>query len=579
MGDEFRVARARESFLASDDQAPQVRDEILASWKRSVFWGVAPDDLELPYRPDLDFDSRLVRAARPVLDRLEHQLAGTNTSVILTDARGLVLDRRVDDSGLQRRLDAISLAPGFSYAEEFVGTNGIGTAIEQGQVSWVFGPEHFTERLQLMSCAGAPIRDPLSGRLEGVIDLTTRSDQANPLMPALVQEIATLIEQRLADGGSERERALLHEFMVAARGRRGAIFSVTGDLVIVNAAAARLLAPSDHQLLRERADELLNGARDVSEEILLSQGHTVRLRCRSAMGGGAVMEIQVVGDAPAGPPSTAPPPGVAGSSPGWTRICQLVEAACRARSWLLLRGEKGVGKLAVVRAMHRRLNPAARFAVFDAADLRGDSGHWAGRLRSDLGAPRATVVLRHLDRLPAAAVTKLAGLLEPVRYRAWVVGTVTEPADPGLPHALLGHFAESLVVPPLRHRVDDVRDIVPVLLRRYAAQRRLVCSPEAMHTLLRSPWPGNVAQLDRVLQSAVSARPTGRIEPRDLPDECHATSRHVLTPMEAIERDAISRALDESGGDKRKAAARLGISRATIYRKIRAFGLEIVSRT
>jgi transcriptional regulator of acetoin/glycerol metabolism len=49
--------------------------------------------------------------------------------------------------------------------------------------------------------------------------------------------------------------------------------------------------------------------------------------------------------------------------------------------------------------------------------------------------------------------------------------------------------------------------------------------------------------------------------------------------MEAIERDAISRALDESGGDKRKAAARLGISRATIYRKIRAFGLEIRSRT
>ena len=309
MGDEFRVAHARDSFLASDDQTPPVREEILASWKRSLFWGVAPDDLDMPYRPDLDFDSRLVRAAAPVLDRLQRRLAGTDTSVILTDARGLVLDRRVDDNGLERRLDAISLAPGFSYAEEYVGTNGIGTAIEQGQVSCVFGAEHFTDRLQLMSCAGAPIRDPLSGRLEGVIDLTTRSEHANPLMPALVQEIATLIEQRLAEGGSERERALLREFMTAARGGRGAIFSVAGDLVIVNAAAARLLAPSDHQLLRERADELLAGSRDVSEEILLSQGHTVRLRCRPAMGGGAVMEIQVVGDAPAGRRVTVPPPG------------------------------------------------------------------------------------------------------------------------------------------------------------------------------------------------------------------------------------------------------------------------------
>jgi transcriptional regulator of acetoin/glycerol metabolism len=571
------VARARESFLASDDKAPKVRQEILASWKRSRFWGVAPDELEMPYRPDLDFDSRLVRAARPVLDRLERQLTGTDTSVILTDARGLVLDRRVEDTGLQRRLDAISLAPGFSYAEEHVGTNGIGTAIEQGQVSCVFGAEHFTERLQLMSCAGAPIRDPLSGRLEGVIDLTTRSEQANPLMPALVQETATLIEQRLAEGGSERERALLREFMAAARVGRGAIFSVTGDLVIVNAAAARLLAPSDHQLLRERADELLAGPRDVSEEILLSQGHTVRLRCRPALGGGAVMEIHVVGDAPAGRPVTAPPPGVAGGSAGWTRVCQIVEAACRSRSWLLLRGEAGVGKLAVVRAMHRRLNPAARLAVIDAADLRSDATSWIGRLRSDLGAPHATVVLRHLERLPADAATRLATMLEPAGYRAWVVGTVTGPAN--LPHSLLGHFAESLVVPPLRHRVDDVRDIVPVLLRRHAAHRRLICSPQAMHTLLRAPWPGNVAQLDRVIQAAVTARPTGRIEPGDLPDECHTTSRHVLTAMEAIERDAISRALDESGGDKRKAAARLGISRATIYRKIRAFGLEIRSRS
>jgi transcriptional regulator of acetoin/glycerol metabolism len=249
-----------------------------------------------------------------------------------------------------------------------------------------------------------------------------------------------------------------------------------------------------------------------------------------------------------------------------------VEAACRSRSWLLLRGEGGVGKLAVLRATHRRFNPAARFAVVDAADLRGDPAQWTTRLRADLGAPMGTVVLRHLDRLPDDAATELAGLLDPAVHRAWVVGTMSQSAGP--PHSILGHFAASHVVPPLRHRVDDVREIVPVLLRRHAAHRRLVCSPQAMHTLLRAPWPGNVAQLDRVVQAAVAARPTGRIEPGDLPEECHATSRHVLTPMEAIERDAISRALDESGGDKRKAAARLGISRATVYRKIRAFGLE-----
>lgn len=576
--DEYTVAHARERFLARDEPVSPVRDEILASWKRSVFWGVAPDDLELPYRPDIDFESRLVRAARPVLDRLETQLAGTRTSMILTDAHGLVLDRRADDDELRRRLDAISLAPGFSYAEEHVGTNGIGTAIEAGTVSYVYGPEHYTDRLQRMSCAGAPVRDPLTGRLEGIIDLTTRSDHANPLMPALAQETATLIEQRMAETGSERERALLRAFMAADRAGHRPIVSTDGELIIANSAAAHLLAPSDHEMLRERAADPAGG---ISEEILLSQGQAVRLRSHSVRGAGTVVEIHVVSGAVSGSPvherPAAPPPGLAGGSPGWRRICRLVEFACRGNGRLLLRGEPGVGKLAVVRAVHRRVNPAGRFVLVDGEDLAGDPAGWLAGLQANLTQRGSTVVFHHLDRLSEAAATRLAGLLDSARDGAWIVATINDPQRAAFrADLLLPSFGEVLVVPPLRHRIDDVRDLVPVLLRRHAAHRHVACSPEALHTLMRAPWPGNVTQLDRVLAAAVATRPTGRIEPGDLPDECRTTSRHVLTPMEAMERDAIVRALAETGGDKRKAAARLGISRATIYRKIRAFGIDVI---
>ena len=74
---------------------------------------------------------------------------------------------------------------------------------------------------------------------------------------------------------------------------------------------------------------------------------------------------------------------------------------------------------------------------------------------------------------------------------------------------------------------------------------------------------------------SLTRRRTGEITPMDLPEFCHTTSRHVLTPWETLERDAIVNALLETGGDKPKAATMLGISRATIYRKINTYGIMI----
>jgi transcriptional regulator of acetoin/glycerol metabolism len=133
-------------------------------------------------------------------------------------------------------------------------------------------------------------------------------------------------------------------------------------------------------------------------------------------------------------------------------------------------------------------------------------------------------------------------------------------------------------VPPLRHRIDDVRELVPVLLRRHAGRRPVTCSPEAVQMLLRMPWPGNVTQLEEVLRRALSRRRAGQMTAGDLPEECHATSRRVLTPWEAVERDTITAALIEAGGDKPGAAAQLGISRATIYRKIHTYGIDVTAR-
>src|ERR1700738_5015257 len=107
------ISGAREHFLESDPvDASAVRGTILESWRRSRFWGVPVDELAPPYRPETEVDSRLVHAARPVLDRLESALAGAPMSLILTDAHGCVLERRAGERSLNKHLDAILLAPG-----------------------------------------------------------------------------------------------------------------------------------------------------------------------------------------------------------------------------------------------------------------------------------------------------------------------------------------------------------------------------------------------------------------------------------------------------------------------------------
>jgi transcriptional regulator of acetoin/glycerol metabolism len=114
---------------------------------------------------------------------------------------------------------------------------------------------------------------------------------------------------------------------------------------------------------------------------------------------------------------------------------------------------------------------------------------------------------------------------------------------------------------------------VPAFLAKLSQGGRLICSPEAMQLLVRSSWPGNTEQLWQALKKVVQQRRTGSIRPGDLPPECGTVSRRVLTPLESMERDAIVQALLDADGNKVKAAESLGMSRATIYRKIYAYGI------
>ena len=183
-------------------------------------------------------------------------------SVILCDADGVVLSRRTGDSGLEQHLNRVWLAPGFSYAEQFVGTNGIGTALEARGPAQVFGHEHYVERLEELACAGAPIRHPVTGKVLGVVDLTCWQRDAGPLLVATAGTLTRRIEQMLLEQSGQRELAVLNDYLVACRRNRGPVLALGDDLLMMNDRARELLDPADQEpLLAEASEALAEGRR------------------------------------------------------------------------------------------------------------------------------------------------------------------------------------------------------------------------------------------------------------------------------------------------------------------------------
>jgi transcriptional regulator of acetoin/glycerol metabolism len=155
----------------------------------------------------------------------------------------------------------------------------------------------------------------------------------------------------------------------------------------------------------------------------------------------------------------------------------------------------------------------------------------------------------------------------------WVAVTLSQTPVKADLAGLLQCFPGTVELPPLRHHIDDLHELVPFLLAKLNHHGRLACSPEAMQLLLRSSWPGNTEQLWQVLSRVVRHRRTGTISPGDLPAECWTVSRRLLSTLESMERDAIVRSLLDYDGNKVKTAESLGMSRATIYRKIHEYGI------
>ena len=433
-----------------------------------------------------------------------------------------------------------------------------------------------------------PIHHPITGKTVGVIDLTCWRKNADPLLVALVKSTADQITQALLNGSSNREFSLLEEYVRACRRTGGIVLAIGNDVVMMNDYARRILDPADQAALIGQAAEVLARHHAGAVTAELPTGLRARMYCRpidsdTPFSDGIVhVKLMEAAARPATPPGktgTRAPmflPGLVGTGVLWTRACREAELAYDSGEWLTLEGEPGVGKMALVKAVHQRRNPAGRLHVLDASEVTG--AQWLVKARNELLDGAGMLVIRHVDELNTKQVHSLSSALQEARavqrdtplrvavtlYRKNANADLTK---------LLRFFPATVELPPLRHHIDDLQELVPFFLARLSQHGRVVCSPEAMQLLLRSSWPGNTGQLWQVLKRVVQRRRAGSIQPTDLPPECWTVSRRLLSPLESMERDAIVQSLLDCDGNKVKAAESLGMSRATIYRKIHEYGI------
>lgn len=261
---------------------------------------------------------------------------------------------------------------------------------------------------------------------------------------------------------------------------------------------------------------------------------------------------------------SAPAPELPGP---WQAAVTEVEAALAEGLSVGVVGEPGVGKTTLLATALRHTQPHDRILNARPPDPR-DAESWLALWTPELGKDHTSVIAAGVDTLPSWGATELAAI---VAARARRPLNVTAREATAIPRELSRLVDVVMELPALRRRPDDVLPLAEHLGERVRG-RQVRFTPAAARALRTYHWPGNVEQLRRVVREA--AIRSDVVDARQLAPEVLCGPTRTLTRIESLERDEIVRCLAEPGTTVTRPAGVLGMSRATIYRKIAQYGIR-----
>ncbi|MBS2937962.1 GAF domain-containing protein [Nocardioides sp. J2M5] len=569
--DDELVRSAKETLISlgllhsADTQPARVSDEIDRSWRRSISAGATHTTGAFQFVNEYDEDSELSRAARPVLDRLAETLQDMGTAIFLADRSGQIVARRVAGHTEQVRFDSANAAEGFDFSEESIGTNGLGTPIQEGASVFVRGAEHFNEALESLACAGVGIRHPVTGRVIGSLSLAAPADAAEMMMLAMTREGAKQIVDNLSATVSRRELTLGRSYQ--RHRAKGPVIVLNSDTVMTNVTGLSFLNVEMHARLWDSllAKDWGRGPHELELDLQSLHARVLAHRLDDTDDAAFAVEILDRKQArPTGRPSRSAPVRDA-------FVVNLQRTAARSASAITVTGPGGSGKWYVVREWLRTEGHESPL-VLDGGALVGQDA-WRGDARDAL-ASGGVVVLRRFEDLDAGQVSAVKALADDAAPGRLVITADLDRCSESAVR-ILSQVAVGIDVPPLASRSQELPTIVQALLAEIDPQHRPVLSASTMQSLMRWDWPGNVAELRQVLLGLAAELPGKSVSPYHLPERMWETAnRRPLTRIEAAERSEIVAALRQVDGNRSKAATLLGIGRTTLYRKLTALGID-----
>ena len=564
-GDVGDTMQAWEQFLTGQSrEIVPACNFVVSSWQRSLALGVNPSGRAAPLSAQGEA-MRLLRlrhrallaAAAEVFADFTELLAGSRSIMLLTNLDGVVLEV-VGDLHTLDQGQGIHLTPGGDWSEGTVGTNGIGTALATGRPAQIHAAEHFCEGIKRWTCAAAPIYEPGSGTILGIVDIsgppTTYQRNNLALAVATARQIEGVIAEQTA-----RERAHLLEACLqrltsadaaglVAIDRSGRLVHATGRVASPVGLGERVPGLDASLAVEKWADRLPGQWRAEWFNPVSFQGRNIGAML-VVLGPPRPAVARAVTQASEVDPARSGFDAIIGRSAPMAAMLERARLLAQHRVPVLIEGETGVGKELVARALHG--GDARLFIVFNcgaaskellASDL---FGHVRGAFTGATSEGRpGRFELAHGGTLCLDEIGEMPLDLKPVLLRVLEEGVVYRLGDTQPRHVDVrliaitnrnlraeveaGRFRRdlfyrinvtALAVPPLRDRGGDVDLLVSHFNRQLAARHGVASrsfGSEAMTALRARSWQGNVRELRNVVENLLLTGSDPVVAPREV---------------------------------------------------------------
>ena len=582
----------------------------------------------------------LIALAAPVMEDIHQFIEGSNCAILLADGSACILAVQGDPVAVEA-VDKLGLGRGAYWSEGQLGTNALGIVRTNAMPVQVVGAEHYFEVHHRYVTTAAPIHD-VRGRIIGLLAIGGLAETASSHTLGLVMTAARAIGNQLQTDWyvDEANRHLTEVRTVLGSITEGIVSWNEMDVIShVNGPAGQILRLNPSAAVGHRVQDVLTlpqGILDATAE--RRELHDVEItynvngrathclvNLRPIYEGhhciGHIMMLRPIEHVrrlvhqQIGVDATLSLDDIASSSQSGAmrRILRQARIAARGTAPVLLRGEGGVGKNHLARAIHNDgLRVDAPFISINCqaiphelmvSELLGHDEGSESRSRPSKFelAAGGTLLLDQIEHLSLEMQAALLHLIEtghvmrlgspqpiPVEVRI-IAATTTDLESRVRDGSFLSHLfyrfgVFNINIPPLRERSDDI----PLLAERFLAritrsqQRAVWIDDDARTVLTKYPWPGNVRELESVLERAIRYSDDGVIRRHDLPQTVVSgrvligngpQPKPVLSISEA-EREAILRAAWACEGRVTDMAQQLGIGRTTLWRKLKRFNVD-----